>query len=120
MSERFGRSDKDWAEISDPATICNRLRGQYNIPVNDGAGPLNGSMVFSRSFQTTPIQNAAADLIDQLQATVAEQAQKIERMRALVEDAYEEGFRDSKDSSTVLYSWENSLALQHLQPKEDK
>ena len=115
MSERFGRSDKDWAEISDPATICNRLRGQYNIPVNDGAGPLNGSMVFSRSFQTTPIQNAAADLIDQLQATVAEQAQEIERLREATERALHilQYCPDKQEKAVALLS-------AALQPKEDK
>lgn len=46
--------------------IVDRLRGQYHLPVNDGAGPLNGSMTFSREFPTPPIQKEAADEIERL------------------------------------------------------
>jgi hypothetical protein len=34
--------------------LINRLRGIYTIPVNDGAGPLNGSDTFSRKFDGVP------------------------------------------------------------------
>jgi hypothetical protein len=84
MSERFGHNDEAWAKIADPSTICDRLRGQYNIPVSDGAGPLNGSMVFNRSFQTTPIQNAAADLIEQLQTQIASLTAENERLELVM------------------------------------
>lgn len=50
--------------------LVDRLRGKYHIPVNDGAGPLNGSMTFSREFPTPPIQKEAADLIEQLLAAI--------------------------------------------------
>ena len=46
--------------------LVDRLRGQYHLPVNDGAGPLNGSMTFSREFPTPPIQKEAADEIERL------------------------------------------------------
>jgi hypothetical protein len=46
--------------------LVDRLRGQYHLPVNDGAGPLNGSMTFSREFETPPIQHEAADTIEQM------------------------------------------------------
>lgn len=48
--------------------LVDRLRGQYHLPVNDGTGPLNGSMTFSREFPTPPIQKEAADEIEQLRA----------------------------------------------------
>lgn len=46
--------------------LVDRLRGQYHLPVNDGAGPLNGSMTFSREFPVPPIQKQAADEIERL------------------------------------------------------
>lgn len=46
--------------------LVDRLRGQYHLPVNDGAGPLNGSMTFSREYPTAPIQKEAADLIERM------------------------------------------------------
>jgi len=48
--------------------LVDRLRGQYHLPVNDGAGPLNGSMTFSREFPTSPIHKEAADEIERLRA----------------------------------------------------
>ena len=53
------------------STLKDRLRGIYNIPVNDGAGPLNGSMVFTRKFETPPIHHEAADYIELLEAELA-------------------------------------------------
>jgi hypothetical protein len=50
--------------------LVDRLRGQYHLPVNDGAGPLNGSMTFSREFPTPPIQKEAADIIEQMLAVL--------------------------------------------------
>ena len=47
-------------------TLCERLRGTYRIPVNDGGGPLNGSMEFVRQFETGPIQHEAARRIESL------------------------------------------------------
>lgn len=47
--------------------LTDRLRGNYHIPVNDGAGPLNGSMTFSREFPVTPIQREAAERIERLE-----------------------------------------------------
>lgn len=52
-------------------TLIERLRGTYRIPVNDGAGPLNGSNEFVRFFKPTPIMVEAADRIAELEAEVA-------------------------------------------------
>ena len=57
--------------MTEPATLqlVDRLRGIYHLPVNDGAGPLNGSMVFSRTYENKdPLQHRAALLIERLQA----------------------------------------------------
>jgi hypothetical protein len=51
--------------------LIDRLRGQYHLPVNDGAGPLNGSMTFSREFPTPPIQKEAAVEIEKLRAALS-------------------------------------------------
>lgn len=49
-------------------TLCERLRGVVRIPVNDGAGPLNGSNEFVRQFETGPINHVAARTIERLMA----------------------------------------------------
>lgn len=46
--------------------LVDRLRGIYTVPVNDGAGLLNGSDTFTRTFEAPPIQKEAAALIDDL------------------------------------------------------
>lgn len=48
--------------------LVDRLRGIYHLPVNDGAGPLNGSMTFTREFPVPPIHKEAAAEIERLQA----------------------------------------------------
>lgn len=49
-------------------TLVDRLHGIYNIPVNDGAGPLNGSMVFSRNYgDQGSLQGQAALTIQRLE-----------------------------------------------------
>jgi hypothetical protein len=50
--------------------IVNRLRGIYTVPVNDGAGPLNGSDTFTRTFPVAPIRKEAADEIERLRAAI--------------------------------------------------
>lgn len=48
--------------------LVNRLRGIYTIPVNDGAGPLDGKNTFTRTFDNLPpIMGEAADAIERLQ-----------------------------------------------------
>lgn len=70
------------SEESSPKTsvrhldIVDRLRGQYHLPVNDGAGPLNGSTTFSREFPTPPIQKEAASVIEALKEAL-KQAQPL-------------------------------------------
>lgn len=73
MTER--RDDKN----REPSTLVDRLRGIYNIPVNDGAGPLDGKDTYTREFGTTPIQSEAADRIEQLERELAHE--RTERMR---------------------------------------
>lgn len=50
-----------------PEDIASRLRGVIVIPVNDGAGLLDGKDTFTRDFGDQGLlQNRAADMIDQL------------------------------------------------------
>lgn len=72
------RNAKRETEIADPLTLCDRLRGIYNIPINDGLGPIDGSMVFTREFRTPPIQYAAAARIEALEAEVQQLLNQIE------------------------------------------
>jgi hypothetical protein len=52
-----------------PLRLVDRLRGIYHMPVNDGAGPLDGSMIFTREFKPlTPLHNEAANMIERLEA----------------------------------------------------
>lgn len=49
--------------------LVNRLRGIYTIPVNDGAGPLDGKDTFTRTFDNLPpIMGEAANRIEALEA----------------------------------------------------
>jgi|LakMenEpi03Aug12_release.lakeMendotaPanAssembly.Ray.scaffolds.fasta_scaffold716450_2 hypothetical protein len=61
------------------AGLCERLRGEYRIPITDGLGPAGGeepenAREFVRRFETAPIQHEAAD-------TIERQAAEIERLR---------------------------------------
>ena len=51
--------------------ICQRLRGIYTVPVNDGAGLLDGKDTFTREFVTPPIQHEAANEIEKLRKLVS-------------------------------------------------
>lgn len=46
--------------------LIDRLHGIYTIPVNDGAGLLNGKDTFTRRFPTLPLNLEAADEIVRL------------------------------------------------------
>lgn len=46
--------------------LVDRLRGKYTIPVNDGAGLLDGKDTFTQEFAVTPISREAADEIERL------------------------------------------------------
>lgn len=64
--------------------LVDRLLGKYVIPVNDGAGLLDGKSTFTRHFNAPPIQRDAADAIKSLEHQVnALQA----KLRKIVEAA---------------------------------
>lgn len=53
------------------SSLVNRLRGIYTIPVNDGAGLLNGKDTFTRKFDgLPPINEEAAKRIEKLEAAL--------------------------------------------------
>lgn len=52
--------------------LMDRLRGIYTVPVNDGAGLLNGKDTFTQTFQVSPIQREAADMIERLALRLAD------------------------------------------------
>jgi len=52
------------------ADLVKRLRGEYEIPVNDGAGPLDGKDTFTRTFPVPPIHTEAANAIEELQTMI--------------------------------------------------
>lgn len=47
--------------------LVDRLRGIYILPVNDGAGPLDGKMTFDRKYNSHPSQVIAAAALEQLE-----------------------------------------------------
>lgn len=61
----------------DPTTLVSRLRGVYRIPIRDGLGPVGAGDepdnpgAYVSSHQTPPIQRAAADRIEALEAVVS-------------------------------------------------
>lgn len=97
------------------ATLTDRLRGIYTVPVNDGAGLLNGQDTFTRTFTTSPINLEAAEAIDRLTAQVAEQQREIERLRRGLS-------ADELDAvwSMIVHSWsiETREFFEHEGPKE--
>lgn len=49
-------------------TLVNRLRGIYDISINDGAGPIDGSMIYTRDFGNQgSLQSRAAETIERLE-----------------------------------------------------
>ncbi len=48
--------------------IVDRLRGKVRVPVNDGAGLLDGKDFFERTFPTSNLAREAADEIERLRA----------------------------------------------------
>ncbi len=61
-------------------TLIDRLRGIYVIPVNDGAGPLNGSNEFTRRFAVGKINLEAAEEILRLRKALATQQAEIQQI----------------------------------------
>lgn len=52
--------------------LVDRLRGIYTVPVNDGAGPLNGKDTFTQCFNVAAIKHRAADEIERLREELAD------------------------------------------------
>jgi hypothetical protein len=52
------------------ATLVNRLRGIYTVPVNDGGGLLDGKDTFTNTFPVPPIQKEAAEEIERLEGLI--------------------------------------------------
>lgn len=50
--------------------LVDRLRGIYIVPVNDGAGLLDGKDTFENRFPVAPIQHEAAARIEELDSTI--------------------------------------------------
>lgn len=54
--------------MNNTETLVDRLRGKYTVPINDGAGPLDGKTEFTRDFSAfiPPIHLEAASEIERL------------------------------------------------------
>lgn len=82
--------EPDAAKSAEAATgdgLLDRLAGIYTSPVNDGAGPLNGSMEFTRRFPTLPLNLEARAEIVRLRAELeAEQELRSEVARDLLSE----------------------------------
>jgi len=55
-----------------PNTLIERLRGLIRVPVNDGAGLLDGKDFFERQFPASKIALEAADRIEALENALRE------------------------------------------------
>ena len=65
-------------------SLVNRLRGIYTVPVDDGAGLLNGSDTFTRKFDgLPPINEEAAKRIEQLESDLELAKEKIARLEEI-------------------------------------
>lgn len=102
-----------WASVVDPCTVwqdmnkdlVNRLRGIYIIPVNDGAGLLDGKDTYTRTFHAPQLQHDAANEIERLYARIVE-------LEAVLQDIADHGLRfdlnpthkiDTRDSSEMFW-----------------
>ena len=63
--------------------IIERLRGKIRVPVNDGAGLLDGKDFFERSFPTSKVAMEAADEIERLRIVL--QAMRGQIMNAKID-----------------------------------
>lgn len=52
--------------MANRATLVDRLRGIYTIPVNDGCGLLNGKDTYTNTFTVPRINHEAAEEIERL------------------------------------------------------
>ncbi len=50
--------------------LTDRLRGIYTVPVNDGAGLLNGKDTYTNTFPVPPINIEAANEIERLEGLI--------------------------------------------------
>lgn len=66
-------------------TLVDRLRGVYTVPVDDGAGPLNGSETFTRQFQgLPPIHEEAAVEIERLRELNSALSGEVRELRMVI------------------------------------
>ena len=65
-----------------PNTLTERLRGLIRVPVNDGAGLLDGKDFFERSFPTSNLAREAADRIEALDAALRGATYENDRLQA--------------------------------------
>lgn len=74
------------------ASLVDRLRGIYRIPITDGLGATGGGeepdnpTEFVRRFETPPIQNEAATVLEALCAMMVEQEEALTLLRAELAD----------------------------------
>jgi hypothetical protein len=71
--------------MSERTDIVDRLRGIYTVPVNDGAGLLNGKDTFTNTFPVPPINKEAANEITTLRERLAAVEAEIARWQKLME-----------------------------------
>jgi hypothetical protein len=88
-----------------PNTLIERLRGLIRVPVNDGAGLLDGKDFFERSFPTSNLAREAAARIEQLEAAL--------RKIALFADSADDMDDDPLDLAI-------GIARAALAPEQDK
>jgi hypothetical protein len=74
--------------------LIDRLRGIYTVPVNDGAGLLNGNDTFTppEPFFTPAIQKEAAERIEKLDAAYRDAISALRYIRLHYGDLYGVGW----------------------------
>lgn len=94
------------------STLVDRLRGKYVIPVKDGAGPLNGSTTFTRTFEAIPIQREAATRIEALEHALKNMTGNFRSSLLLVSDHETRrlGLELVRDAEHVLNSTSTTAA----------
>lgn len=96
----------DECDFSSPRLrLVDRLRGIYTVPVNDGAGLLDGKDTFTPSepFFTPPVQKEAAERIELLEAAYADAISALRYIRLHHGDLYGVGWARLDDTHAEVW-----------------
>lgn len=82
-------------------TLVDRLNGIYTVPVNDGAGLLDGRDTHTRTFEVPRINKEAAKRIVSLEKELKEVKEKLAYSERLLEESYANQKKGEKNKNNL-------------------